>query len=80
MAPENLGRPFLLSGRVPAAQVVALRQGFAAMLADPDFRKDADSMSLTVAPTSGEEVTREVAALYATSPDLVARAKVIAGE
>jgi hypothetical protein len=50
------------------------------MLADPDFRKDADSMRLTVAPMSGEEVARAVAALYATSPDLVARAKAIAGE
>lgn len=80
MAPEKLGRPFLVSGRVPAAQVVALRQAFAATLADPDFRKDADNMSLTVAPMSGEEVTRAVAALYATPPDLVARAKAIAGE
>jgi tripartite-type tricarboxylate transporter receptor subunit TctC len=80
MAPEKLGRPFLASGRVPTAQVVALRHAFAAMLADPDFRKDADNMSLTVAPMSGEEVASEVAALYATSPDLVARAKAIAGE
>jgi hypothetical protein len=39
MAPETLGRPFLVSGRVPAAQVAALRRAFAAMLADPDFRK-----------------------------------------
>ncbi len=80
MAPEKLGRPFLVSGRVPAARIVALRQAFAAMLADPGFRKDADSMSLTVAPLSGEEVAREVAALYSASPDLVARARAIAAE
>jgi len=79
-APETLGRPFLVSGRVPAAQVAALRRAFAAMLADPDFRKDADSIGLTVAPMSGEEVARAVAALYATPPDLVARAKAIAAE
>jgi tripartite-type tricarboxylate transporter receptor subunit TctC len=80
MAPETLGRPFLVSGRVPAARVAALRQAFVAMLADPDFREDADRMSLTVAPMSGEEVARAVAALYATSPDLVARAKAITAE
>jgi tripartite-type tricarboxylate transporter receptor subunit TctC len=62
MAPETLGRPFLVSGRVPAAQVAALRRAFAAMLADPDFRKDADSMSLAVAPMSGEEVAGRRAA------------------
>lgn len=40
MAPEQLGRPFLVSGRVPAAQVAALRKAFAAVLADPHLRKD----------------------------------------
>ena len=80
MAPETLGRPFLVSGRVPAAQVAALRRAFSAMLADPDFRKDADRTGLTVAPMSGEEVARAVAALYATAPDLVKRAKAIAGQ
>jgi len=80
MAPETLGRPFLVSGRVPAAQVAVLRRTFAAMLADPEFRKDAGGMGLTVAPMSGEEVARAVAALYATAPDLVKRAKAIAGQ
>lgn len=80
MAPEKLGRLFLVSGRTPKAAVAALRQGFAAMVADPLFRQDAARMALTVAPMSGEEVTRAVAALYATPPDLVARARAIAAQ
>lgn len=80
MAPERLGRLFLVSGRTPAATVAALRQGFAAMFADPRFRQDADRMGLTVAPMRGEEVTAAIAALYAMPPDLVARARAIAAE
>jgi tripartite-type tricarboxylate transporter receptor subunit TctC len=80
MAPEKLGRLFMVSGAVPAERVAALRRAFDATVADPAFRRDAEQLRLTVAPMSGETVAREVAALYATPPDLVAKAKVIAGE
>lgn len=80
MAPEKLGRLFMVSGRVPADHVAALRKAFDAMVADPLFRNDANSLRLTVTPMQGQEVAREVAALYAAPPDLVARAKAISGE
>jgi tripartite-type tricarboxylate transporter receptor subunit TctC len=80
MAPEKLGRLFMVSGRVPAERVAALRKAFDAMVADPLFRHDANSLRLTVTPMQGEDVAREVTALYAAPPDLVARAKAIAGE
>jgi tripartite-type tricarboxylate transporter receptor subunit TctC len=80
MAPEQLGRPFMMSGRAPAERVAALRQAFGAMVADPAFCGEAAKLRLTVTAMSGEDVARGVAALYAAPPDLVARAKAMVGE
>lgn len=80
MAPERIGRPFVVSGRVPEPRVAALRHGFDAMVNDPAFLSDAEKLHLSVVPLDGEKVARDVAALYATPADLVARAKAIAGE
>jgi tripartite-type tricarboxylate transporter receptor subunit TctC len=80
MAPEKLGRPFMVSGRVPAERIAALRRAFDAMVADPAFLRDAEQMRLTVTPMKGEDVARDVTALYAAPADVVAKAKAIAGE
>jgi len=80
MAPEKLGRLFMTSGRVPAARVDVLRRAFDAMVADPTFLRDAEQMRLSVAPMKGEDVTRDVATLYASPAEVVAKAKAIAGE
>ncbi|MGA8612986.1 MAG: hypothetical protein WB760_15070 [Xanthobacteraceae bacterium] len=80
MAPEKLGRLFMVSGRVPPDRVAVLRRAFDTMAADPAFLRDAEQMRLTVMPMRGEEVAHDVAALYATPPDVVAKAKAIAGE
>lgn len=80
MAPEKLGRLFMASGAVPAERAAVLRHAFDAMVADPVFLRDAAGVRLTVTPMSGAEVAHDVAALYATPPDLVERAKTIAGE
>jgi tripartite-type tricarboxylate transporter receptor subunit TctC len=80
MAPEKLGRLFMVSGRVPAERLAVLRKAFTAAVADPAFLQDAETLRLTVTPMSGDEVARDVAALYATPADLVATAKAIAGE
>ena len=80
MAPEKLGRPFMTSGQAPAERVAALRQAFGAMVADPEFRSEAAKLRLTVTPMSGEDVARDIAALYAAPPDLLARAKTMVGQ
>ena len=80
MAPEKLGRLFMATGHVPAERVAALRRAFDAMAADPAFLSDAAKLRLTVTPMTGGAVARDIAALYATPADLVARAKAIAGE
>jgi tripartite-type tricarboxylate transporter receptor subunit TctC len=79
-APEKLGRLFMVSGRVPPDRVAVLRRAFDTMAADPAFLRDAEQMRLTVTPMRGEEVAHDVAALYATPADVVAKAKAIAGE
>lgn len=80
VAPEKLGRPFMVSGRVPPERLAALRRAFDATVADPAFRQDAENLRLTVTPMSGDAVARDVAALYATPADLVAKARTIEGE
>ena len=80
MAPEKLGRLFMAAEGVPAARVAALRHAFDATVADPAFLQDAAKLRLTVTPMNGDEVARDIAALYATPADLVGRAKAIAGE
>jgi tripartite-type tricarboxylate transporter receptor subunit TctC len=80
MAPEKLGRLFMVSGRVPAERLAALQRAFDAMVADPAFRAEAQKLRLLVTPMTGRAVGRDIAALYATPADIVARAKTIAGE
>jgi hypothetical protein len=79
-APERLGRLFMVSGSVPADRVAVLRRAFDAMVADPEFRNEAERARLLVTPMTGDEVARRVADLYATPPDVVSRAKAILGE
>jgi tripartite-type tricarboxylate transporter receptor subunit TctC len=77
VAPERLGRVFVMSAKVPADRAAAMRTAFDGMLADPVFRAEATRLNLLLAPMTGEEVARRVADLYATPADVVAQAKKI---
>jgi len=79
-APQRLGRLFMVPGKVPAERIVALRAAFDLMVADAAFLAEAQRSGLTVTPITGGEVGREVATLYATPPEVLARARTIAGE
>jgi tripartite-type tricarboxylate transporter receptor subunit TctC len=79
-APERLGRLFMAAGGVPADRVAVLRAAFDAMVVDPAFLAEAAQLRLLVTPMRADEVARQIGALYATPADLVARAKIIAGE
>ena len=70
----------MVSGKVAPARVAILRRAFDAMIADADFRAEADRSKLLVTPMTGAEVAGHVTELYRTPTDLVARAKAIAGE
>jgi tripartite-type tricarboxylate transporter receptor subunit TctC len=80
IAPERLGRLFMVSNKVPADRVATLRKAFDEMVSDPSFRTEANRIKLLVTPMSGDEVSGHIANLYATPPDVIARAKTIIGE
>jgi tripartite-type tricarboxylate transporter receptor subunit TctC len=80
VAPERLGRLLVMSGKVPADRVALLRAAFDSTISDPVFRAEATRLNLLVTPMTGQEVTRRIAELYATPPDIIAQAKKILGE
>jgi hypothetical protein len=79
-APERLGRLFMVPAQVPAGRVAALRTAFDAMVADAAFLAEAQTSRLTVTPMTGGAVDREIAELYATPADVLARARTVAAE
>jgi tripartite-type tricarboxylate transporter receptor subunit TctC len=80
IAPERLGRIFMVSSKVPAEKKSLLRTGFDAMFKDPAFLAEAEKQGLSVLPLSGEAVDRRIAELYKTPPELLAKARAITGD
>jgi len=80
VAPERLGRLLVMSGKVPADRIALLRAAFDSTISDPVFRAEAGRLNLLVTPMTGQEVTRRIAELYATPPDIIAQAKKILAE
>ena len=74
-ARQAWGRPFVAPPGVPADRVKALQAAFAATMKDPKFLKDAKKQKLEIAPISGEEIGKLMAALYASPKELVQAAK-----
>ena len=68
-------RPFILPPGVPADRVEALRKIFLETIADPELQADARKMNIEAEPTSGAELQKIIADMYATSPAIVARVK-----
>jgi tripartite-type tricarboxylate transporter receptor subunit TctC len=73
-----MGRPYLAPPNVPADRVAALREAFSATMTDKDFRTEADKTDLEINPVSGAEVEQLVKEVYATPPDVIAKAKAAA--
>jgi tripartite-type tricarboxylate transporter receptor subunit TctC len=74
-ARQVMGRPFVAPPSMPADRVAALRKAFMDTMTDKDFLAEADKTELEVNPVSGEEVEKLVKEVYATPPDIVAKAK-----
>jgi tripartite-type tricarboxylate transporter receptor subunit TctC len=73
-APLALGRPFLIPPGVPPARVAALRQAFAAAIADPEFVADAERLQLPLnAPRTGEEMQAIMERAYRSPPGVLDR-------
>jgi tripartite-type tricarboxylate transporter receptor subunit TctC len=71
----ELGRPYIVSKRVPADRVKLLRAAFDAMLKDDAFLAEAQKQNLLLDPVSGEEAEKVIATIYAASPELARKVK-----
>ena len=76
-AADEIGRPFIMSRKVPADVVRAVRDAFNATLKDKDFLADAARAQLPVNPLTGEE-TQAISVRMAGAPaNVVAEARKI---
>ena len=78
LATQDMGRPFFAPPGVPAERVAALRAAFAQTLQDPQFLADADKMGVEVQHVGGERIQKLVERIYASPPEVIARAKAAA--
>src|SRR5580700_3160410 len=74
-ARQVMGRPYLAPPNLPADRLATLRQAFMDTMTDKDFVAEADKAELEVNPVSGEDVDKLVKDVYATPPDIIAKAK-----
>jgi len=74
-ARQVMGRPFVAPPSLPPDRVAALRQAFSETMTDPAFVAEADKAQLEINPVSGEAVENLVKEVYATPPEVIAKAK-----
>ena len=77
-APQEMGRPFFAPPGVPTERVRALREAFAQTLKDPQFLADAEKMGVEVQHVGGEQIHMLVERIYASPPEVIARARALA--
>lgn len=75
LAGQGLGRPYFTSPGVPEDRKVALRAAFDATMKDPDFLAEIGKARLEVSPTSGVEIDRLLADVYASPREVIEKAK-----
>lgn len=76
-ARQEFGRPYAGPPDLPAPILALFRQAFDATMKDPVFLADAEKRKLDLDPITGDQIQKLVDDLYATSPEVVARVKVI---
>lgn len=72
---QVFGRPYILPPGTPADRVNVLRDSFMATMSDPAFKAEAEKLRLEISALSGEDVQKVVDKLYASSADVVQRAR-----
>jgi len=79
LARAALGRPFVAPPGVPEGRVKILRKAFDDTMADKAFIEEAIKLKLAVEPISGEQLTKMIAEIYKTPPQIVQRVTKILG-
>ena len=75
LAPTLAGRPFFAPPDLPQDRLAALRSAFDRAMEDAGFLEEAKRLQLEVKPATGQEIEKIVGEIYATPPDLVAKAR-----
>jgi tripartite-type tricarboxylate transporter receptor subunit TctC len=75
LAGQSFGRPFFTSPGLPEDRKAALRAAFDATMRDTDFIAETNKVKLEVSPTSGADIDRLLAEVYATPKDVIEKAK-----
>ena len=69
-----LGRPFLVPPGIPVERLAALREAFAATMADPDFLAEGEKMGLGLnAMRTGAQIQAVMERAYQSPPRVIAR-------
>ena len=72
IATDEIGRSLFTTPRVPPERVALLRSAFQMMLADPEFRTEAEQLKLPLAPRAGDELQQTVADTFKITPSTMA--------
>ncbi len=70
---DTIGRSLFTTPNVPPARVALLRDAFRKMLADPEFKAEAERLNLPLVPKSGEEMQKVVLDTFDVSPATLAK-------
>jgi tripartite-type tricarboxylate transporter receptor subunit TctC len=75
VGPTAMARPFAAPPGVPEGKATILRRAFDATMKDAAFLAEAGKMQADISPTSGEEVQKIVARMYAAPRPVIERVK-----
>jgi tripartite-type tricarboxylate transporter receptor subunit TctC len=74
-----IGRVVFAPPAMPRDRLEALRRALAAMLADKDFRADADKAQMEIDPATGPDIESLLQRFFAYPHGIIAKAKAVAG-
>jgi tripartite-type tricarboxylate transporter receptor subunit TctC len=70
---DEIGRSLFTTPNVPPARLALLRSAFQKMVADAEFRAEAEQLKLPLAPKTGEEMQKVVADALDVAPETMAK-------
>lgn len=79
-AGSAIGRALIAPPKIPADRLAVLRAAFDKMVADPEFKKDADKRKADLEPTPGAEVQKYAEGIVNAPKDIVEKARKVLAE
>lgn len=76
---DEIGRPFIMSAKVPSARVATIRKAFDDTMKDSAFLADMKSQQMPVNPLTGQDAEKVVETLLSAPPKVAEQAKQIYG-